>query len=256
MNQKDFNHQLVKLISQPTCLPPEDFILAIKEGAKLSADSALAVYREDYQVRLTYALKDTYKAIHFFLGEEDFYALAADYIKDNLSNSPHLDDYGKHLSDFLKIHHIKAMGPFLSELAHFEWAFKEVFHLDQAIGYESTTLMGLLDSGLKDPVHLVQSAKLLAYNYSITSLYQVYETDGDEDADFDFQNRDYLLLYKNKSVVKNQTLSKNQWEILLNLLTPISLSDLIKKAPTETTPEEIQSLFYLLGANRLLQKSS
>jgi hypothetical protein len=149
MKQKDFNLKFTNLVRTPNIVEQVELLAQIKEGTKLSALRALEVYQEDYHARLTEALKNTYRAISSLIGDEDFYYITSDYIKRHPSNSCDLDDYGNHFSQFLATHPLSEDYIFLSELAHFEWNFREVFHLEQALGVDSLTLMGMLKEMLK-----------------------------------------------------------------------------------------------------------
>ncbi|MDD4974937.1 MAG: DNA-binding domain-containing protein [Bacteriovorax sp.] len=253
MKQKDFNLKFANLVRTPNSLEQVELLAQIKDGAKLSALQALEVYQEDYQARLTEALKNTYRAINYLIGDEDFFGIASDYIKIHPSCSSDLDDYGNDFSHFLTTHPLKEDYLFLSELADFEWNFREVFHLEQVLGVDSLLLMEML-KGEEFKVQLVNSARVLSYNCLVSSLYALKDNESNEDDDFDFQIPQYLLMIKNDFMVKTHVLSKSQWEMVKILVTPNSLLKIFKNAPTNITPEEIQSLFQILGTDRLLLK--
>src|SRR4051812_23405500 len=99
MKQKEFNFKFVEAISTGNILQ-DDLLSQIKNGPVLNATRALEVYREDYESRLTDALKNTYRGIHSLIGDEDFLLLVKDYIRLHSSNSSDLDDYGSYLSYF------------------------------------------------------------------------------------------------------------------------------------------------------------
>ena len=251
MNQKETNLKLVPFLRSPDSKVHLELIAQIKDGPKLCATKALEVYQQDYYARLTEALKNTFEAVYSLVGTEDFLVIACDYIKTYTSCSADLDDYGNHLSSFLLTHPFINDYPFLAELADFEWNFKEIFHTEQMLGLDNQTLMEILKSELS-VVQLVDSLKILNYNYQINSLYQL--KDENIEGPFDYKIPEYLIMIKNNLLVQIHQLSKNQWLLVKNLLTPNSFLDIFQNAPAKMTPVEIQSLFQILGLNRLLLK--
>lgn len=252
MKQKDFNKIFVESITDKKKLSAE-LLSQIKDGPKLSAVNAVEVYREDYEARLTEALRNTYRAIHFIIGDEDFNRLSRAYIDQYASTSSDLDDYGHDFSVFTQKHELSHDYIFLFELAHFEWSFREIFHLEQNAGLEAHHLLELLQQD-NELVQLTNSARLLHCQFQIMKLYALKEENQNEP--FEFQEPESILIYKNDSRVKTKTLTKNQAELLSLFLSPISIPDCFQRAPKTISPEEIQELFQILGAERLLIKAT
>lgn len=253
MKQKDFNLKFAETIRSNSS---EDILVSyLKDSRKLSAKRALEVYQEDYQARMTEALRNTYAAIHSLIGDEDFFHLAQDYIKKYPSPFSDLDDYGNYLSEFLSTHPLNIDYIFLSELAHFEWNFKEVFHLNDEKGLDALELQNILqDNSTK--VQLIGSAKILNYSFTIDKLYSLKETNENDEEEFNFEQEQYLLIHKSGVMVKIHALSKNQWEIMKKFQTPTALLSALQNAPATVTPDEIQNLFLILGTDRILLKSN
>lgn len=251
MKQKDFNLQFVTVVTSKASASSE-MLEQIKNGHILSAEKALEVYQEDYEARLTEALKNTYRGINAIIGDEDFFNLSKDYIKEHPSTSPDLDDYGHLLSSYLSGHWLSKDYAFLPELAFFEWNFREVFHKEQTIGLSPDALISSLQNS-EEHLQLSSSARLLQFNYQVTALYALKDSEVEEES-FIFDLPEYILVYKEDVMVKTNTLSKHQFEIMKKLLAPTSLSDCLQNAPATVTPEEIQALFKILGTARLLLK--
>lgn len=251
MKQKDFNQKLVKALSSRESFGT-DLLNQIKDGPKLGAKRALEVYKEDYEARLSEALKNTYRAIAALIGDQDFSLLAKDYIQSHPSTSSDLDDYGHRLNLFLASHPLSNDYPFLMELAHFEWSFREIFHAKQKIGLNALDLMKTLQ-GTGELIQLTSSARVLEYQYQISSLYALKDSEL-EDGPFDFEIPQNILLYKIDSAVKTHTLSNAQCEIVKKMLLPTTLEACLQNAPTALTPEETQNLFQILGSERLIIK--
>ena len=169
MKQKEFNKIFVETITSKSKLPTE-LLSQIKDGPKLSAIEAIAIYREDYNARLTEALRNTYRAIHFILGDEDFNRLSKAYIAQYPSLSSDLDDYGDNLSLFTFHHDLIQDYIFLAELAHFEWNYRELFHLEPTMGLTAQELIKLLHNE-NERVQLSNKGRILQYQYKISELY-------------------------------------------------------------------------------------
>jgi hypothetical protein len=250
MNQKDFNQKFVDHIRSGEKNP--ELASLIKDSPRLSALRALEVYQEDYEARLSEALANSYRAVHSIVGDDDFYQLARDYLKIYPSSSSDLDDYGDQMSAFLSTHSLNEDYGFLSELAHFEWSFRNVFHKQEEWGLNANELQEYLTAEATS-VRLIQSAQLLHYHYLIDKIYSLSESD--EESEIDIEHEQYLVMFKRGVMVKTHSLSKNQSEIMKKFQTPATLLSALQSAPATVTPEEIQELFLILGKEQMLLKS-
>lgn len=248
MKQSEFNKQFIEAISSG--LGFEEILPLMKNFSQLSAHRALEVYREDYLVRLSEALKNTYKTVSAVLGDEDFFQLATEYLARYPSSFSDLDDFGHRLEEFLTTHPLSQDYPFLPQLARFEWMFRLVFHAKEVQGLSALELERSFqeDSWL---LTLVPSAFVLSFDYAVEKIFSSIE----EDKEFSFDFPQYILIFKKKAFVKMHFLTKNQYDVVKNFHSPLSLSSCIKKAPATMTPEEMQSLFTILASEQILLKS-
>lgn len=97
-------------------------------GDLLDAASArgLAVYRHAYRARLVAALRDNYAVLVQVMGDEDFDALAADYVEAYGSAHASIRWYGDALADFLARHEALAHPAFV-DVARMDWTLRAVF---------------------------------------------------------------------------------------------------------------------------------
>ena len=86
------------------------------------------IYHNNFMATHTKALREIYPAVYTLIGQDCFENIAAVYIPQNLSNSYKLQDYGRKFSDFLKDFVPLASLPYLSDVAHLEWAIHEIFY--------------------------------------------------------------------------------------------------------------------------------
>ncbi len=146
-------------------------------AGSLQPKEALEVYRQGYPARLFEALGETYETLWKVLGDEDFEALCLDYISLHPSSSPNLTDYGEDFSKYLlQKKEIFEESVLLSDLAHFEWEFKECFHS----AFESP-LVELSSAIFSEPIEninfeLLISLRAIPLEYPV---YRLHGIDGD-----------------------------------------------------------------------------
>ncbi len=116
----------------------QDFVLDKKvdasaltlETPNFSKQERLQIYYEAYRLRLIDALRNDYPALEAYVGDDEFIALATEFIAEYPSHHPSLRWLGEKLPNFLRNHehweeHIEAV-----ELAEFEW--QQVMAFDAA----------------------------------------------------------------------------------------------------------------------------
>jgi hypothetical protein len=95
--------------------------------ARVPVATRLRIYAGAYRSRLAEALENTYPALAKLLGESDFHALAAEYVRTHDSPYFSIRYYGDALPEFLAAHSDYAGAPVLAELARWEWTMTDVF---------------------------------------------------------------------------------------------------------------------------------
>lgn len=98
----------------------------------LSAEQGLAIYHNAYRARLLEALRGDYPAVHGWLGDEQFDALAGAYIAAHPSRHFSLRWLGAELASFIETYLVPAQAAPLGELARLEWAFGLAFDAAEA----------------------------------------------------------------------------------------------------------------------------
>ena len=96
-------------------------------SARVPVETRLGIYAGAYGSRLIDALGSSYPALAALLGEEDFQALGAEYVRAHDSPYFSIRNYGDALEEFLRTHPGYAEVPLLAELAYFEWTLAAVF---------------------------------------------------------------------------------------------------------------------------------
>lgn len=106
---------------------------AVVDTAKISADSRLKIYADAYRLRLIDALADNYPILHTLIGDDTFTELGARYLETQPSRHFSIRHFGHRLAEFVTVQSPYAQQPVLADLAHFEWALRDVFDAADAL---------------------------------------------------------------------------------------------------------------------------
>src|SRR6202453_2362563 len=106
---------------------PSAIAQAIADTAPLPTPARLGIYRHAYVARLVETLEDHYPVLHGILGDEDFEALGAAFIREFPSVHRSIRWYGRELADFLAARSPFNEQPIFAEIARFEWSLAEAF---------------------------------------------------------------------------------------------------------------------------------
>ena len=101
-----------------------------------TAEKRFAVYQDAYQIRLVEVLSEDYENTWKYLGDEQFYQLAIEYIKTHPSDQTNMRWFGRHFPEFLTQSPLSSDHPILTEIASIEKALDDAF--DAADGDTAT----------------------------------------------------------------------------------------------------------------------
>ncbi len=233
-------------------------ILGLGEGpvnevfpaGKLSAQQALGVYANGYQVRLIDSLLETYGCVFTCLGAESFTKIAKEYIQIHPSRSYSLSHYGEHFPIFLKNHPSLQDFPFLPDLAQFEWEFCELFHakLDTADALDLAKT-DQRDFNLKYVSHL----RLFQFSYAVLDLWNAVQKEAAEMPKWDHPQ--CLILYRAGTDLRLRELSLTEY-YFLHFLKSKSLTESVSEVEALglcIKAETVSSLFTFLAAEGLIK---
>ncbi|MBV9621036.1 MAG: putative DNA-binding domain-containing protein [Gammaproteobacteria bacterium] len=99
----------------------------VSGSERVPVDTRLGIYRGAYVTRLAEALAANYPALALLLGEDEFGALAQEYVRGHDSPFFSIRYYGDQLPQFLATHEEYVGAPILAELARWEWTMTLVF---------------------------------------------------------------------------------------------------------------------------------
>lgn len=99
----------------------------IADTPPLTREARVGIYRHAYVARLIEALQNYYPVLYQILGDDDFEALGAAFVRAHPSVHRSIRWYGRELADFLQVEPPFAEQPILAEIARFEWSLAKAF---------------------------------------------------------------------------------------------------------------------------------
>jgi hypothetical protein len=112
----------------------------IADTPPLTKEARLGIYRHAYVTRLIEALREYYPVLHQILGDEDFAALGAAFIRAHPSVHRSIRWYGREIAAYLRAEPPFAEQPILAEIARFEWRLAESFDSADAVVLDRAAL--------------------------------------------------------------------------------------------------------------------
>ncbi|MEM7208998.1 MAG: DNA-binding domain-containing protein [Pseudomonadota bacterium] len=149
----------------------------IKPG-KFSSERLIQVYRNNFQISLTTALRDIYPTIDTLVGEGFFNYLANAYISAHPSRHGNLHEFGSSLTEFLGRFEAASSLPYLSDVASVDWASHRAFHAadTQAVSQKKLAQIAPTDyPALK--FKLSESTTLISSEFPTFSIWQFAQRD-------------------------------------------------------------------------------
>jgi len=159
----------------------QDYVLRGRAGiedqlvgtARVPVATRLGIYSGAYGSRLADALGSNFPVLKQFLGDEDFHALAAAYVRAHDSPYFSIRRYGDRLPEFLATHAGYGTAPVLAEMARWEWSLTEVFDAPDAtpLGHEALEKIAPEQwAGLRFSWH--PSLRRLALSWNVPQIWQ------------------------------------------------------------------------------------
>ena len=148
--------------------------------ARVPVATRLGVYAGAYRSRLAEALENGYPALAKLLGEADFHALAAEYVRTHDSPYFSIRYYGDELPELLAERSEYAAAPVLAELARWEWTMTDVFDAADATALTHAELSRVSPeqwAGLRFTWH--PSLRRLALSWNAPQIWQALTADAE-----------------------------------------------------------------------------
>jgi hypothetical protein len=196
-------------------MAPGEIERLVAPSSSLSGLDRISIYAEMYVLRLHDVLREDYPVLLHALGERRFEALARDYIAAHPSRHPNLNQFGRHLAEFVASRDDRHAG-FLFELATLERAASEAFDAarEVALGRAELESLGAEQwAGLS--LRLVPSARLLAFRHPVNRYY--VDVKEGRKSRIPKPAPSYTLVYRKDWIVWRANLSREQHALLSEL---------------------------------------
>lgn len=139
---------------------------------KFESNDLMQVYRNNYYISLTEALRSVFVSVDKLVGKGFFDFVAHGYIDAHPSKSGNLHEFGEHFASFIGSLEQAASVPYIRDIARLDWAWHETFHAEDSIPVGVEVLaefepeeLGTLNFGC------VTAMKILKMDYSIFGLW-------------------------------------------------------------------------------------
>ncbi|MEK6555050.1 MAG: DNA-binding domain-containing protein [Bdellovibrionota bacterium] len=227
----------------------QSFLNEITPIAKLSARDSVDIYKRGYKARLIEGMGETFEAVWWVLGDEEYIKLAGEFVGNIPSRSFDLSEYGQEFSKFLKTSPIIGEIPFISELARFEWIFKELFHSANISKVDN--FLSLLGQNPDMKLRLLPSVILWRSDFSIYEIWKRRSGEVSELNELEIKMMDHILCRKIEDKVHMTHLEESELRLLEQFENPRSIDEAVTKYQSlygELSPDAIQSLFSRIGS--------
>lgn len=155
----EIQQRFLQSIMQPVDAELVDAAAIVTPSAHLSASARLAIYREQYWLRLKESIAEDFPGLNAIIGDDQFDQLLEAYLTEHPSSSFSLRDLGCKLPDFVRSHPdlVGSNARLCEQTARFEWA--------QVVAFDSAALPIFDPSNLTE--ELVSSAQIRLQPYVV-----------------------------------------------------------------------------------------
>lgn len=194
----------------------------------LSVEQSLAIYRNSFRAALLNAMREVYEVCVKLVGDEFFNAMAMDYIKQTPSYSENIGHYGEEFSAFIaNFPHTKDL-PYLSDVAHLEWAWYQALHAENVRPFNSAGLAALSEEAHEHIVFtLPPSMTLLESDYPIHEIWRLNQMTVESNDTVDLgQGGVKLAVWRHEMDMRMDVLAENEWVLLQAIAHGVSMGEL------------------------------
>jgi len=151
----------------------------IRHG-RAAPNQLMQIYRNNYFLSLTEALRAIFGSTDTLLGEQFFNFAADAYIRKHPSRSGNLHHFGDRFAHFLAAMPETQTLPYLENVARIDWAWHSAFHAADADPVFADALTAFAPEQYSDlRFDLVPSAALFQSEYSVMDIWHYCRRNGD-----------------------------------------------------------------------------
>jgi Putative DNA-binding domain len=260
MDQLTLKHfqQLFSQATLPRVEPEESPPISthIAPGGKLNTPDALNVYGNGVVVRLTEALGETFEAVWWVCGDEDFFQLTKFYIQTHPSSTYNLSNYGAEFPDFLDRMAPFPDLPFLGDLARYEWLFKFLFHAKQHDSVSQDALQSLTEEATIR-FHIGSAVRLFTSPYAVYDLWKLRGNEHTGAPPTEWDRPQSLVLYKKDKQIFIREVGDAEYGILQALQEGAPLDSALASAVDahpDFDQQRVSNLFQMMFHTGIIQE--
>lgn len=143
-----------------------------KQG-ELSAQQRLSIYQHAYRARLIDVLDADFPALGKLLGDKHYNELALGYIERHPSQARSINEFGEHMSHYIRQHPTLNNQPLAIEMADFEWQLHCSFHASDEPLLSAEVLQDIPTHAWPDLRFAVaESANLISFTHNTPLIWQ------------------------------------------------------------------------------------
>ncbi|HEX5279543.1 MAG TPA: DNA-binding domain-containing protein, partial [Micropepsaceae bacterium] len=206
----------------------------------VSANEALAIYRNTFVSGAVKALRLSYPAVERLTGAEFFASAAAGFVAAAPPSSGCLDDYGAEFAGYLAQLETLRDLPWIADVARLDWAVNLALHADDAVALDAAGFAGA--AGIA-PERLVLvphvSLSLLRLDYPADAVWRAVLADDDSAlAALDVHGGlFFLLVWRNADTVQVSRVSQAGFAFLSALCAGRTFAESFDVCPAPDLPQ-------------------
>jgi hypothetical protein len=210
----------------------------IRNQGELTAEQRLGIYRGSVHGILTQALSATYPVCQALVGESFFSKMCSVFIDQSPPSSPYFHEYGDAFADFIQTFPPAQSLPYLSDMAHLEWARHCAWQRSNQTNSDFSLLANLSpEAQLQCQFQLPQSAQLLSSSYAVDALWQAHQTT--EAVDFSqlaINEPCDCIIWRAARTIQQQPLNETQAQFLQAIKQQHTLAELATQFAEQLPP--------------------
>lgn len=212
----------------------------IVEPINDSSEQRLLIYNNGYHFRLLEALSKSYEILHQWIGDDAFYEMAYAYIDAYPSRYFSVDEFTKHLAEFLAQKAPYNKQPYLSELAQFIAALS-----DTVTAADATLLFGNdiaaipQESWSEMRIALHPSVKLFTNHWNILAIWKALVDKRQPPSPISTNTHNFYVVWRKGIESFYISLDEQQAAVLQGLQQGLSFGQICEKLTEWYAPEEV-----------------
>ena len=185
------------------------------------------IYTHGYRVRMIEALQENYPVLARVLGDDDFAALANDFVQANPSQTASIRWFGATLAEFVARQPEQLPHLALLDLIRMEWALSTAFDSPDAetlVADALTVIAAETWPQLRFVAH--PSVQLLAMQWNVEPIWSALSNDPDASTDAPDELAHHLLVWRAGHVNQWRSLQEQEATLLAALMSGCSFGEL------------------------------